>query len=748
MQNKNRHLAAILFTDIVGYTALMQQNERLAVAMVKRYLSVLQTTVKNHSGKILNDYGDGSLCSFTSATEAVNCATELQQELQKEPVVPLRIGLHIGEIFFEDKKVFGDGVNVASRIESLGQANTILFSGEINNKIKNNPGFKSVSLGYFEFKNVDDPVEVFALLGEGLLVPKKEGMSGKLKESKKIFSIKKILMLAGFIVLLFSMIFFYKKLFGNNNIDNKEKTIALLPFKNISFNKEENEPFCVGVALELQKKLEWMGELTMISPQSVEKFRDSKLSIADIAGELGGIKYILIGTVQRDKNKVKVFASLVDTESGKELWSDNFPGEMQDIFSLQENIAQQIASALQVKITPEENSRIARVPTKNTSALDAYNDALTSYIKLATAVHPLYWDSLPSNPQLYAQYSKTLSLCDKAISADPLMAEAYVLKGQTYHYSINDWQASKVKRSVYVDSVKLMVNKAIQIDKSSADAYILKSYYSSGDSVLFYMKKAESINSNSFDVYRSLGNYYAWTDPEKGIRFCKKAIRLNPLSVWTPYLYRDLGISYHSFGDFKKAEFYGKKAIELSNNSMGTLEATRGLVISYLHWGKGDSAIKYASMFVNTEPNFYYEIAEAYCNLKNDCSKAASLYEKLWQRYEHSNRHRYAVALLSIGKTKEAHEQIIMSIKQYEGDNDTLSYDYAGICALNGDKEKALKILRKWKWQWGSIYLIQHDKLFDNIRNEMEFKEIVQKALDEKTRLREKIRKMEEQGEL
>ncbi len=482
MQNQNRHLAAILFTDIVGYTALMQQNEELAVARVKRYTTVLQTNIKEFNGDILNDYGDGSLCCFTSATEAVSCALEMQLELQKEPSVPLRIGLHIGEIFFEDKKVFGDGVNVASRIESLGQANTILFSGEINSKIKNNPGFKSVSLGKFEFKNVDEPVEVFALANEGLVVPNKEAMSGKLKESQKIVPIKKILMLAAVLLSVFSVLFFYKNLSGKNIIDSKEKTIALLPFKNISFNKEENEPFCVGVALELQKKLEWMGELTIISSQSVEKFRDSKLSIADIAGELGGIKYILIGTVQRDKNKVKVFVSLVDTESGKELWSDNFPGEVEDIFSLQENIAQQIAYAMQVKITPEENSRIARVPSKNTKAIDAYNEAMISYIKLTTAVHPLYWDSLPSNPQLYAQYRKTLSLCDNAIKTDPLMAEAYVLKGQTFHSSIYDWHASVDKRAAIADSVKLVVNKAIQIDKSSADAYILKAFYSNRDS--------------------------------------------------------------------------------------------------------------------------------------------------------------------------------------------------------------------------------------------------------------------------
>ncbi|HSZ85218.1 MAG TPA: adenylate/guanylate cyclase domain-containing protein [Puia sp.] len=206
MQEQRRQLAAILFTDIVGYTALMQQNELHAVAIVKHYISVLQKTVSDNGGKILNDYGDGSLCSFSSATHALQCAVQMQQQLQTDPVVPLRIGLHVGEIFFEGEKVLGDGVNVASRIQSLGQANTILFSKEIFDKIKNQPDFKSVSLGKFEFKNVDDPVEVFALANEGLIIPKKENLTGKLKEIKKSGKKKWALIIASAIIL--AVIFF------------------------------------------------------------------------------------------------------------------------------------------------------------------------------------------------------------------------------------------------------------------------------------------------------------------------------------------------------------------------------------------------------------------------------------------------------------------------------------------------------------------------------------------------------------
>ena len=176
-----RQLAAIMFTDIVGYTALMQRNEDQAVATTRRYLAVLREAAANYGGKILNDYGDGSLCIFSSAVDALKGAADMQRKLQQPPVVPLRVGLHIGEIFFEEGKVFGDGVNIASRVQSLGIGGAVLFSKDLYETVRGNPDFKAVLLGTFAFKNVEEPMEVFALTGKGLTVPRREQMHGKLK---------------------------------------------------------------------------------------------------------------------------------------------------------------------------------------------------------------------------------------------------------------------------------------------------------------------------------------------------------------------------------------------------------------------------------------------------------------------------------------------------------------------------------------------------------------------------------------
>ena len=158
-----RLLAAIMFTDMVGYTALMQEDEQKAKQNRDRHRKILQDSIASHQGKILQYYGDGTLTIFNSAIEAVNCAIQIQQELQTAPKIPLRIGLHTGDIVYDDEGVYGDGVNVSSRIEGLAISGSILISGKVFDDIKNHQVFKTVNLGTFDLKNVKKPVEVYAI---------------------------------------------------------------------------------------------------------------------------------------------------------------------------------------------------------------------------------------------------------------------------------------------------------------------------------------------------------------------------------------------------------------------------------------------------------------------------------------------------------------------------------------------------------------------------------------------------------
>jgi len=183
--SSGRRLAAIMFCDIVGYTAMMEQDEGVARSTVAHFREVLEETLEAHQGEVQHYYGDGCLCLFATATDAVRCALSLQKEFQQKPVVPLRIGIHMGEVLVEDKEIYGSGVNLASRIESLGMAGAVLFSKTVCEQIQNHPEFETVSLGSFAFKNVEKRTEVFALTNEGLPVPTANEEEAKLQSPEK-----------------------------------------------------------------------------------------------------------------------------------------------------------------------------------------------------------------------------------------------------------------------------------------------------------------------------------------------------------------------------------------------------------------------------------------------------------------------------------------------------------------------------------------------------------------------------------
>jgi len=184
-QELTRQLAAVMFADIVGYTAMMQEDEQNAVLKRNRNKEVLEELISRYRGRILQYYGDGSLSTFESAYEAVACALEIQQELRKEPKVPLRIGIHTGDIVYDEDGIYGDGVNVASRVESLAAPGGVLISDKVFDDIKTYGHFEWESLGKHELKNVSRPVELFALTTNGLAVPSRGDVKTRKKNKHK-----------------------------------------------------------------------------------------------------------------------------------------------------------------------------------------------------------------------------------------------------------------------------------------------------------------------------------------------------------------------------------------------------------------------------------------------------------------------------------------------------------------------------------------------------------------------------------
>ena len=544
MQSQRRQLAAILFTDIVGYTAMMQQDEQNAVSITKRYTSVLKQLVPLHGGDILNDYGDGCLCSFSSATEAVRCAVQIQKQLRDEPKVPLRIGLHIGEVLLEDGKIFGDGVNVASRIQSLAQGNSILFSKEIFDKIRNQPDFKSVSLGNFEFKNVDEPMEVFALANEGLLIPKREELSGKLKEVQKGSSSKKWIIIASAVAVLAVAAFFISgKLKNKNGFKGKDRSVVILPFNNYT-NSPEEASFIDGITEEITTQLAKIADIKVIGRTSAVFFKNSKKPLDQIAETLGVSAY-LEGSVQKEGNTVRITAQLIDANTQEHIWADRYDRDLKDIFSMQSEVAQEIARQLHAKLTDVEKDRLNKKPTDNVEAFKFYSKGRL----FADKRTPLGYDSAEAN------YNKALEL-------DPNYALAYA--GLADLYIVNLKGLSQLEA---IPIAKDYATKALLLDSTLSEALTTLGFTQSAFDYDWKrskstLKKAIDYDPNYSRAHLFYGNLLQYTgeSTERGINELKKALSLDPLSNNLNYV---LGRNYYFARKYDSSYEQLKKTLAL-----------------------------------------------------------------------------------------------------------------------------------------------------------------------------------------
>ena len=349
---QTRHLAAIMFTDVAGYTALMQRDEETARSYRDRHRRVLEEAVPRRGGDLLEHYGDGSLSIFGSAIEAVACALEIQRDLAAEPGVPLRIGIHTGDIVREAQGVYGDGVNVASRVQGLCPPGEVLVSERVYDDVKNQPGMFVRSLGRFELKHVTRPVEIFIVADEDRPVPVIEQSPLPTGESAKAVE-----------------------------ADSEQKSIAVLPFINMSPDPD-NAFFADGLTEELIAELSGLQALRVISRTSAMQFKDTKKGVPVIARELN-VRYVLEGSVRRTGDSVRITAQLIDASTDSHLWAERYAGKLDDIFDLQEQLARRIVEALRVALTPDENKRLAARPINDLRAYDAWLRARHEMLKFS-----------------------------------------------------------------------------------------------------------------------------------------------------------------------------------------------------------------------------------------------------------------------------------------------------------------------------------------------------------------------------
>jgi len=482
---EHRKLAAIMFTDMVGYTALMGADERKALALLERTHDILRPLINRFHGKWLQVIGDGTLSRFNSAVDAVNCALAIQAELENDPDIKLRIGLHLGDVVVREENIFGDGVNIASRIEPLARPGGVACTEEMYYAVCNQPGIEGEFLGEKELKNVDHPVRVYALSGEA--APPSEtadirGVLGVLNWRHVLLGTTGLILLAGAMGLF---VLINQRPEPSSGILVEAASIAVLPLENLSGDAEQ-EYFVDGIHDELITTLAKIGGLTVISRTSVMQYKTKKKPLPVIAKELN-VSSVLEGTVRRAGDRVRVTVQLIDAVNDQHLWGNSYERELTDILALQSDVAQAIAAEIQIELTPQEQARVANVPPVVPEAYEAYlkgrhffdrlapGDAIEYFersVELDPTYAPVFADladaySLlvvlsPQNPD--APTAKARAAAEEALELDPGLGKAHAAMANVETLAWN-WSAAEQN---YRKAIELSPNSSTVRDSYAA----------------------------------------------------------------------------------------------------------------------------------------------------------------------------------------------------------------------------------------------------------------------------------------
>ncbi|MEO1023750.1 MAG: FlgO family outer membrane protein [Bacteroidota bacterium] len=518
-----RLLAAIMFADMVGYSKIMQEDEQKAKLLRDRQRNVVDTCILDFRGQVMQYYGDGTLSMFGSALDAVSCAKEIQKRLSQDPVVPLRIGIHVGDVVYDSEGIYGDAVNIAARVQSLATPGGVMLSGKVFDEVKNHPGIRVESFGNHELKNILQPVSIYALANEGLAVPDQD---------------------------------LIRNITGSN-----KNSVAVLPFVNFS-GAQEHEYFSDGITEEIINALVKVEGLKVTSRTSAFAFKNTNKDIKEIAKELN-VAAVLEGSIRLAGDRVRVTAQLIDADDGFHIWSENYDREMKDIFAVQDEISQKIAAQLEESFTVDNSRRLYEA---STDSVDAYNFYLQGLF---------YWNKFtPESARKSIEYfQKAVEVCSTYTDAYSGLANAHTFLGAIGH--MRGEEAYPIA-SEYAQ-------KAIQLNDHNAKSYValgLVELFHHWDfsAAETRFRKAITLEPDLVEARTAYGLYHRVVmNYEKMVNQYETAVRIDPLSL--PALL-DLGKSYWLVGRYDEALEKFEKVLELDPSFRAALEAKALVYVS------------------------------------------------------------------------------------------------------------------------------------------------------------------------
>ncbi len=596
-QDFKRKLTAILSADVEGYSRLMGEDEEATVRTITTYREVMTTLIQQHSGKVVDSPGDNLLAEFASVVDAVQCAVAVQKEisarnteLPENRKMQFRIGINLGDVIQEGDRIYGDGVNIAARLEGLADPGGICISKIAFVHIESKLPYGYDFIGDQTVKNISKPVGAYRVLMDPRVT-----VAGRLEE-EKLAPVRRIPILVGVVVILVLAVaggiwqFYMRRPSVEPASVAKmayqlpdKPSIAVLPFNNLSGDPEQ-EYFSDGITEEIISSLSKIQKLFVIARNSTFTYKGKPVKVKQVAEELG-VKYVLEGSVRKAGDKVRVTAQLIDALNGHHLWSERYDRNLNDIFAVQDEITKNITTAMQVKLTEGEQARAA---AKGTNNLDAYLKCLQAN----ELIHRINRESNALGKQL----------AEEAIALDPEYAWAYYTLGRTHVADV--WLgASKSPKQSLGKAMKLL-QKAIELDDTLPEAhgrlgflYSMTKQYEKG---VAEAEKAVALNFNSAMAHVMLGKTLVFDGRwEESIAEYKKAIRLNPIPP-IMYLY-SLGLSFAWTGQYEKAVTWGEKAVHKGPNSFFTRMM---MVVIYSLSGREEEARTEAVEVLRLKPKF------------------------------------------------------------------------------------------------------------------------------------------------
>ncbi|MGA2867455.1 MAG: adenylate/guanylate cyclase domain-containing protein [Verrucomicrobiota bacterium] len=557
---EQRKLAAIMFTDMVGYSALAQRNETLALELLEEHRCLLRSLFPRHNGTEVKTIGDAFLVEFSSALEAAQCAIEIQRTLAKrnpdapaERRIQVRIGIHIGDVVHREGDVYGDGVNIASRIEQVAGPSGICISMDVERQIRHALEASLVKLPPAELKNIQVPMDLFRIV----LPWEKAPPAGSAPGTHERRELKKPLATVAVVLVVLAVLGSAGWWFYHHSGSSARpagtgpapatpaKSVAVLPFVNMSSDKE-NEYLSDGLTEDLCTALTQVKGLRVPARTSCFAFKGKTDDIRRI-GEQLSVATVLEGSVTKAGSRLRINAQLIDVANGFHLWATNYDREMADILEIRSEIAQQVVAALKVQLGVDETHALGKKPTENVEAYKLYLLGRYHYGKYSAD-----------------GWNKALDYFNQAIEKDPNYALAYAGKADAYNYLASTGLPAREALA----NGKTAAQKALEIDDTLAEAHVAMG------SVRFYgwdwkeaekeFQRAIQLNPNLALARDGYADLLATQERfNEGIREQQRAIELDPLSS---FMNVDLGWDFFSARQYERAIEQTRKTLELDQN--------------------------------------------------------------------------------------------------------------------------------------------------------------------------------------